>query len=78
MKNYNKAIGRWLYNQRKARGLHQQDIADALGVTKSAVSLWELGKRVIYAETLLQYCDALGVDPSLLLEDLKKEPYASL
>ena len=78
MRSYNAAIGRWLHDQRKKKGLFQQEVADRMGCTKMAVSNWESGKRTIYAETLLQYCDAIGVDPALLLEDLKKEPYASL
>jgi len=30
---------------RLARGLHLSDVALTLGVTKQAVSMWELGKR---------------------------------
>ena len=78
MKDYNAAIGRWLADKRKAAGMSQKDVAGALGVSIAHVSRWEAGKRTIYADTLIHYCAAVGADPRLLLDDLEKEPYASL
>lgn len=77
MTNYNAAIGRWLADKRKAAGMSQKDIA-ALGVSIANVSRWEAGKRTIYADTLIEYCRAVGADLRLLVDDLEKEPYASL
>ena len=70
MKDYTKDIGKWLATQRKAKGLMQDDIGQALGVTKSAVHYWETGKRKIDANEMLNYCHLLGVDPQDLVRDL--------
>ena len=69
-KNYNSAIGAWLMNERIKRELSLQDVADRLGVSKSAIHYWETGKRTIYAENMINYCNALGVDPSDLIRDI--------
>jgi transcriptional regulator with XRE-family HTH domain len=68
--NYNSAIGEWLMNQRIRQGLSLQDIADRLQVSKSAVYYWEVGKRTIYAENMINYCNALNVSPSKLMDDI--------
>lgn len=78
MKDYNAAIGRWLADKRKAAGRTQLEAAAALGMSNAHLSRMEAGKRTIYADTLIKYCQYLGVDPRLLLDDLEKEPYASL
>lgn len=58
----NKMIGAWLAEKRNERGMSQQDAADLLGVSKSAVHYWETGKRSIYATNLVQYCKVIGAD----------------
>lgn len=68
--NYNEAIGAWLMNERIKRGLSQQDIADRLGTTRTAVHYWESGKRTIYAVNMINYCNALNVDPAELINDI--------
>jgi len=68
--NYNSAIGEWLMSQRIRQGLSLQDIADRLQVSKSAVYYWEVGKRTIYAENMINYCNALNVSPSKLMDDI--------
>lgn len=70
MKNYNNQIGRWLANQRIKRGLLQAEVGDMLGVTKTAISYWETGKRTIDAETMINYCIAIGADPQQLVKDV--------
>lgn len=69
MKNYNSKIGAYLAKERKAKKFSQQQIAERMDVTKTAVSYWETGKRVINAEQMINYCEVLGVDP----QDLVKE-----
>ena len=61
--NFDKILGVWLSEQRKIRGLTMQDVADRLGVTKTAVHYWETGKRSMYARHVLEYCRAIGIDP---------------
>ncbi len=70
MKNYNVKIGAYLAKERKAKKITQQEVADQLGVTKSAVSNWELGKRTIYADQMLEYCAHIGIDPQDLVRSV--------
>lgn len=46
---------------RQARGMTQQDLADAVHVTKGAVCMWERGSRVPEVPTLLALADVFGV-----------------
>lgn len=78
MKNYNKKIGAYLAKQRRAKKVSQQQLADRLGVTKTAVSYWETGKRTIYADQMLQYCDQLGIDPAELVRYVTEEENAGV
>ncbi len=55
-------LGSWLKEKRNDRGMTLQEVADRLGVTRSAVHLWENGKRSMYASTLMDYCNVLGAD----------------
>jgi transcriptional regulator with XRE-family HTH domain len=68
--NLNKAIGQWLADHRKQKDLSQQQVADRLGVTKTAVHYWETGKRMIFAETMIDYCKILNLDPQDLVRDI--------
>lgn len=67
MKNYNQKIGSYLAKQRRAKKITQKQLAEKMGVTKTAVSYWETGKRTIYAEQMLEYCDTIGIDASDLV-----------
>lgn len=68
MKDYNKKIGAYLAKERRAKKISQQQLADRLGVTKTAVHYWETGKRTIYADQMLEYCEAVGTDPQKLVQ----------
>ena len=53
---------------RQARGLSQSQLAELCGVTKSAVSQWELGQSAnIKLEVFLSLVDALGTSPHYLV-----------
>ena len=69
-KNYNGAIGAWLMNERLKQGLTLQDIADRLGMSRSTIYYWEVGKRTIFADNMINYCNVLGVDPADLIRDV--------
>lgn len=64
-------IGSWLADQRKKRGLTMQEVADRLGVTKTAVHYWESGKRSMYARHVLDYCHAIGIDADELVRAIR-------
>lgn len=79
MKDYNKRIGAYLAKERKAKKISQQQLADRLGVTKTAIHYWETGKRTIYADQMLEYCEAVGADPQKLIKAVVSEDdYASI
>lgn len=52
---------------RQARGMTQQALADAVHVTKGAVSQWENGLRVPEVSTLLALADVFGVSLDTLV-----------
>jgi transcriptional regulator with XRE-family HTH domain len=46
---------------RKATGLTQKELADILGVNRSAIANWESGHRNPAGTNLVNYVEALGV-----------------
>lgn len=61
-KEFDITLGKWLEEKRNEKGYSLQYVADRLGCSKTAVHCWEKGKRSMYASTLRDYCDVLGVD----------------
>lgn len=53
-------IGHKIARARIAAGLTQQEVADRMGVTASAVSRWENGSRDLRVEDLMALANALG------------------
>jgi len=60
---------------RRLRDLTQQDVADALGTVKSAVSQWETGYMGMSVTNLCRLADLLGVTTDALLgrEDIDEQ-----
>jgi transcriptional regulator with XRE-family HTH domain len=59
---------------RKMRKMTQKELADALEVTHSSVSAWEIGKNSIDLERLNEICRVLGITVAeLLSENLSTE-----
>ncbi len=62
--------GRWFFaaiadqvvEQRHARGLSQQELAELCGTTQSAIARLEAGERPPRIDTLLRIADALDCD----------------
>lgn len=65
-------IGRQIKSTRQDKGLSQEELARAIGATKSAVSRYEAGKREPSYDQLQAIATALGVP----LADLLPEPTA--
>lgn len=60
-------IARAIRAERTYAGLHQQDVADALGLSRSAITRIENGTRPLGVEELYAICRLLGVGlPQLL------------
>jgi len=60
------AFGRRVRVLRVARGMSQEDLADAAGVHRTYVSSLERGLRNVGLDNVFALADALGVDPSEL------------
>ena len=54
---------------RKKNGLSQEDLADKLGVSRQAISRWELGSTMPDAPNLLKLSDLFSVSIDYLLHD---------
>jgi len=54
---------------RKQKGLSQEELAEQLGVSRQAVSRWELGQTLPDIPNLLQLCDLFGVSADYLVRD---------
>ncbi len=55
------SVGRFIAEQRKAKGLTQKQLAEAMNVTDKAVSKWETGRSYPDVETLERLSGFLGV-----------------
>lgn len=53
---------------RQEAGLHQEELADRLGVNQSFVSKYELGERRLDLVQLKQICEALGITLAILIK----------
>ena len=54
---------------RKSNGMSQEELADKLGVSRQAISRWEMGRSRPDVETLQRLADALGVELTELLDE---------
>lgn len=61
---------------RKERGLTQRQLADEIGLGKSAIGMYESGKRTPEFETLEAICDFFNVNMDVL-SDVKSPPTKS-
>jgi transcriptional regulator with XRE-family HTH domain len=68
--NINVYLGHRLRDERVRKGYSQEYIAEQLGFSsKNSVSMIEQGKRRMTVETLIRYCDTLGMNYVTLLYD---------
>ena len=63
-----------LYELRKAKGLSQEKLAEALGVSRQAVSKWEGGQATPDADKLLAISAYFGVSLDALLKGAEDPP----
>lgn len=65
-------LGQKIKDLRENRGLKQQDLAEAIGITASMISMYESNKKKPGRENIIKLANALNVDPNYLMyEDVK-------
>lgn len=66
-------VGPSIKKIRESRNITQKDLADWLGVSRQAISMWEAGRREIKVTTLNKIAHVLGVtiDQVLKMHNLK-------
>ena len=62
-----------LQSERRKNGLTQEDLAEAMGVSRQAVSKWEQGEGWPEAEKLLALADRFGVSLDYLMDRAPRE-----
>ena len=64
-----KTLGRRIAELRREKGLTQETLAEAMGVSRNHVADIELGTRNTGVWSLLLICRALALPPSTLFDD---------
>lgn len=68
-------VGDLIKKARLEKGLTQEELAEKVGVKKSAVAKWENGRvSEIKRSNLKNLADALGLAPTQLLGDIERDP----
>ena len=70
----NDKVRELMVQARKAKKIFQEEIAEKMGVSKSAVSSWELGKNDINMEDFTKYCSICGVSFIDILREVYGDP----
>lgn len=65
-------IGLKIKTMRMSRGMTQQDLADAVGVSRSAISMWESGSNEPNFEALEALADVFNVPISAFLDSAQQ------
>jgi len=68
-----KKIGKQLRELRLSRGWRQVEIAEKVGLSRSAISNIEAGKRALTLSTLQRFCDIYKIDVSFF--DLEPDSF---
>lgn len=73
-------ISKKITEKRKQIGMTQNELADALYVTRQAVSKWEMGKSLPSIEVLLEMTELFDVTIDYLLDesDIREDDYQSM
>ena len=60
-------IGRFIAEMRKTQNLTQRQLAERLSISDKTISKWECGKGLPEVSLMLPLCEALHMEPRLLL-----------
>lgn len=66
-------IGKYLRALRRRRGMSQQELALALGVSKQTISNWEVGRKVPRMKAIEKIANVFGVSRNSILAGLPVE-----
>ena len=66
---YTALVGRVIEHARETSRLHQQQIAETLGITQSAYSRLEKGQSAMSVTQLRQIATRLGIQPGAILHE---------
>lgn len=69
----NMGIATRIQTMRLSRGISQTKLAEMTGVSRSAVAMWESGKRIPTWEAINALADVFNVRPSDIYEDENPE-----
>ncbi len=68
-------VGSLIKQARLEKGFTQEELAEKVGVKKSAVAKWENGRvSEIKRSNLKKLSEVLGVNPNRLLGDIERDP----
>lgn len=68
---YDIALGYVIRKRRKELKMTQEDLAKAIGATRSSVSYYESGSRTMTASTFFEICDAIRLSASEVVAQVK-------
>ena len=66
-------LGETILKKRQARGLSQEKLAELVGVSRQAVSKWEVGDAIPDTDKLIPLARALGITVDELLGNVPEE-----
>lgn len=78
IKEFYEDLGWQVWSWRMGRGMTQQQLADACGVSRSRISLIELGKTHLNFDTFILLAKALEIEPYVLLDPKEKHTLVRL
>lgn len=71
--SHDRLVGGRIRDARRARGMTQEDLARAVGVSRSAVAQWETGRAGQLRGNLARIAHVLGVAVAELMEGMSEE-----
>ena len=60
--DFNTKLGKYLFNARRKLGIKQSDLAKLLGISRTSLSLYENGKKMIKFDLILKIAEILNLD----------------
>lgn len=60
-------MGQKIKMARKEKGFTQEHLAELVGISNRTLNLMEKGKSGMTIETLIKFCNSLGVSPNYML-----------